>query len=754
MQNLLQKNPNTKNVILLLVNRVALSRQNKFYLTAELKKLLGNEKYEQDLKYFTNEGIDELYLEFNKVTICTYHQCYKKGLLNKNSFKYIVCDECHFFTSDATFNLETDLMLEYIIKQGQQSIRVYMSATPEIALEPILKFEYDFGFQKSIVDEWAKSVRFQKNSPDLRIKIANSLSNPNSRLLYTIVGLHGVTYDIYQPDDYDLAIKKEYENIKQKFKFYYLPRNYQYLNFQRTYLEIKDLIPEIEKSNNKWIIFINSNSQAEEFKVALSKKVDCKFISRKSINEDEQAREEYDYIIENETFRPKVLIATSVIDNGINIKNDNIKEEKDKVLNIVVDATNRTQFLQMIGRVRASENDTINLYVKDYSIDDLKNIVKQDAATLTTILYNDFLETEKKQTLFDKKLFRYVNDEDGTFSDYNDCAVYQLINDISCLLNIIRNNEPDFLIGKGRTDNPREQVYLKYVNNEHNSWDKVWSRSIVDILESTDNAYIRKTREDEDLRNNVPENRFQSTIGDTLIRYLFSKLLVDDVQKVTDQKFQSFEQYCSQQANNHTISNKYSTLVKRQENKKNASLSIEEKIEILKQVYPEQLKFIKLFESEYKDRQTIINNFQWMADGKESSLIELQCKWLERQDWINLVPPNPIDELAKYSTLEEYIQDHHVTLEDFESNKCQNSCESEKRAKFSEAFLKKNGIQKDSALAKEISKKYFVGESFTNMLKKEWNINNFKYKLSSVMQRNDNSTWYIFVKCNNSGKET
>ena len=51
------------------------------------------------------------------------------------------------------------------------------------------------------------------------------------------------------------------------------------------------------------------------------------------------------YIIENERFECKVLITTSVLDNGVNIKDDD-------VTNIIIDSFDKVTFIQEIGRIR------------------------------------------------------------------------------------------------------------------------------------------------------------------------------------------------------------------------------------------------------------------------------------------------------------------------------------------------------------------------------------------------------------------
>lgn len=48
--------------------------------------------------------------------------------ISLNDYKYIVCDEFHYFMSDAAFNKTTDISLNYILNQTN-NIRIFMSAT-------------------------------------------------------------------------------------------------------------------------------------------------------------------------------------------------------------------------------------------------------------------------------------------------------------------------------------------------------------------------------------------------------------------------------------------------------------------------------------------------------------------------------------------------------------------------------------------------------------------------------------------------
>lgn len=67
---------------------------------------------------------------------------------------------------------------------------------------------------------------------------------------------------------------------------------------------------------------------------------------------------ELDSIINNSKFNRKVLIATKTLDNGINIKDNKVK-------NIVIMAWDKITFIQMLGRRRVNieDADTVNLYI-------------------------------------------------------------------------------------------------------------------------------------------------------------------------------------------------------------------------------------------------------------------------------------------------------------------------------------------------------------------------------------------------------
>lgn len=103
--------------ILYLANRIALQQQTKFDIN-NAKEI---------------QGFDST----SSIDVATYQGIAWRILHDKRieNYDYIVCDECHYFTSDSNFNNSTDVTFEWMIHQP--AIKVLMSATPDLILEYI-----------------------------------------------------------------------------------------------------------------------------------------------------------------------------------------------------------------------------------------------------------------------------------------------------------------------------------------------------------------------------------------------------------------------------------------------------------------------------------------------------------------------------------------------------------------------------------------------------------------------------------------
>ncbi|MBR0290382.1 MAG: hypothetical protein IJQ82_15530 [Selenomonadaceae bacterium] len=192
-----------------------------------------------------------------------------------------------------------------------------------------------------------------------------------------------------------------------------------------------------------------------------------------------------------------MLIATSVLDNGVNLKDSTIKH-------VVIDMLDQTEFIQMLGRVRISGNATVNLYVRQYSdetiekffIDDVKKLIgrlKTDAVpkVLRQGYFYNLLENQNEV----KRMFFFTGDE--KFFDYNPCAVYKLVSRIGTFRRILKGNSEYFVdlekLGKFRA--ARADLYSEYLNNvaDHCPYREFLREPVCQILES---AYENKIREE------------------------------------------------------------------------------------------------------------------------------------------------------------------------------------------------------------------------------------------------------------------
>ena len=532
---LVDEDPKQKNAVLLLSNRIALNRQFKIQLADTLVSLTGDVEYKKVMEQcYTFEGVDKFCYQFGIITACSYHQLLENHAINLSQFKYIVCDECHFFTSDSLFNPNTNEILKKIVREGNSAVRIYMSATPEIAFQPIIWAELNF-FDR-LISEFKRDMKAYEHSQKFR------------NLQFCRTQFEGLP-----PINIDSEIENTLindPNYKRTILFYYLDRDYNYLENIFAYKDFEELINCIEQSKEKWLIFVQSLNEGDRlYDLLQARSISSVFISRKSVETDPAAKKEYDFIIEHEALNSRAVISTSILDNGINIKNEAIAEFQNKTLNIVINSFDRIQFIQMLGRIRVNPNDNISLFIRKYSIGELKNLLRRDIMILLHILRNDMLSLPGKKELFDKRYFRYT-DSPEIFSEYNPCAVYQLIDNIIFLLNTIRLNEPNFFIDFTNDDMRalKTKIYQYYRVGEGKN--KPWSRYVFDILETPIGWNKRKIVQRKIhalwhpriitinwLDANKHAKKFDSCLDDTICNYLNRELELN----ITDDPFDPSE---------------------------------------------------------------------------------------------------------------------------------------------------------------------------------------------------------------------
>lgn len=280
--------------LLILSSRSALDLQVKMKVIDEICP-----EFREQL---TAVGISKRHV-YGFVEVWTYQSIW--GMLQQDpgylkQFGAVILDEAHYFEADAAFNASTFDCLKSIVKGARHALRFYLTATPDNVFDEIVTAEFEALTltQKVKIDQPDGNVRF---------------------LLF----------------DFD--------------------RDYGYLDV--VFFNKKDeIISRIkaDQSDKRWIYFTSRKEDGKEIFQCLGEKM-ANYLDSET-KKDENA-ETFELLVNNQKFEKKVLIATKVLDVGINIWDKRLTA-------VVIDSANKTDFVQMIGRKRVTKNETATVYIK------------------------------------------------------------------------------------------------------------------------------------------------------------------------------------------------------------------------------------------------------------------------------------------------------------------------------------------------------------------------------------------------------
>lgn len=284
--------------ILYLVNRSILKEQIEEKIDTEIRsKLRSNGKITSE----NLANVIEVKLYQTIENGCRINPDYK----NQEQYDYIIADECHYFLEDSMFNPYTQLSYNWIMGKQYSARLIFISATIERMREYILK--------------------------DNKILEAEELWN----------GLRRMRGDL---------------DLRDRVRDYETKADYAYVNV--SLLKKVDEITElVEKDRSKWLIFVDSIEKGKAIEKALRKKgIDVAFITAESKKDRELLRTVHQ-VRTREKYEQKVLIATSVMDNGISIKDFDLRK-------LIIMAVTREQFIQMLGRKRmVSDTEKLEVHL-------------------------------------------------------------------------------------------------------------------------------------------------------------------------------------------------------------------------------------------------------------------------------------------------------------------------------------------------------------------------------------------------------
>lgn len=328
--------------ILLVSNRIALKEQQKkrvISIAKESSNSMADFRYELNSEDVANCSF------FGPICVITYQGL--SNLLNSTTIdptnishwfanlKYAVFDEIHFLYSDALFNTSCGYLIDYLPVVFKRAIRVYMTATSWDIRENIIQAEC---FQRLHHQEF--------NLTPIEASVAN--------------------FNRWNADNYSPT---------RAFQYYYMNTNYDSYNLfffdkplsflntdkpiscnsdsRKSLQSLVSLMNPLPTQENKWVIFIDNKSVGRELQQILLKSgVSVAYIDA----EKQIPKAAWGKLIQDEEFSESVLIATSILDCGINISDASVK-------NIAIFSTDRTAFMQLLGRKRLQQGESVNLFV-------------------------------------------------------------------------------------------------------------------------------------------------------------------------------------------------------------------------------------------------------------------------------------------------------------------------------------------------------------------------------------------------------
>lgn len=315
--------------------------------------------------------------------------------LRKKDIMYYIFDEAHYFVSDALFNNGTT---SWINCDFSHAISVYLTATPE----PLMwflqcksksswynfanvagKIEERVNKKKKLEDRRAFEIRWGKWDKE-KEKIFRTSINDACRKIQPYRGtIEMLKSDVYEEPD-----------LPAPWRLYTCPNDYSYVNAYY-FTDYIVLLDEIKNSQNKWLIFVG----AEKDGIDLVARLDQIGITSVYLSTDTRGDKETDAyreccnIVNSQRYDCKVLVATSVLDCGVSISDSSVK-------NIVIGHSEKTTFLQMLGRRRVHPGESLNLYIKNFSattINSFRYMCEQQIQFLTFFQQRNEIDYDKVQ---------------------------------------------------------------------------------------------------------------------------------------------------------------------------------------------------------------------------------------------------------------------------------------------------------------------------------------------------------------------
>jgi len=290
-------------------------RDEKILILCNRKMLRQQYWYQLVEKFESYNSFQESVCIMTYQKLAEYLRCYKSLEACFKEYDMICLDEVHYFYQDSDFNgFGTFVLFQAIVLAGLCKTMIFMSATIEC-------IEYE------IRRAYSENTKFfEKCFPTTQTKTLQNFQ--------TIV-------------KYDYSWLMDYSYLK----CYYVP-------------DIETICQIVARSEAKSILFIDDIKKAQELRESILHMSHIKEGEVIVLNADNIDNGEQNEVVKTlalgNRLMPKILITTSVLDNGISVHDPDVE-------NLVILTESKVSFLQMLGRVRKESGKAINLYFVEQS---------------------------------------------------------------------------------------------------------------------------------------------------------------------------------------------------------------------------------------------------------------------------------------------------------------------------------------------------------------------------------------------------
>lgn len=289
------------------------------------RTILQNQMQRILMNFFAGKNSFQEYV--SSIQVMTY-QALENAVLHGEyigKFYAVICDEAHYFVEDALFNADVQTSFNWLCNfiASKQGLVICQSATLDL-------------FQKILIE--TLDLKPINEEPD-----NNKQVNKGGRVYFSRRGEYKGGY-------YEYRMKRELPSEKVLVRYLVSRQEMEYI---------------LVHAEGKRLCFVSNKKHGEELQNALQNNhISAQFVTAE--NKETNGKDTVSSLVCDSKFQSDVLIATSVLDVGVNILDKNVSA-------VILESCDQTTFIQMLGRIRLMKEQKVVVYIFKRDVKYFKN---------------------------------------------------------------------------------------------------------------------------------------------------------------------------------------------------------------------------------------------------------------------------------------------------------------------------------------------------------------------------------------------